>query len=57
MTTALGRLLTAAVLLGLPACGVAPEGEPQPLPTPSPAAQEVACSSTLPHCLDPAPAS
>ena len=55
MTTVLGRLLTAAVLLALPACGVAPEGQPQPLPTTSPAAQTAACSSTLPHCPDPGP--
>ena len=38
MTGALERVLAAAAVLALSACGVSPERDPQPLPAPSPSA-------------------
>lgn len=38
MSGVLGRALAAVTLLGLSACGVSPERDPQPLPAPSPTA-------------------
>ncbi len=55
MTALLGRALAALALLGLTACGVSPERDPQPLPEPrpSPTAAPPACGGT---CADAPPA-